>query len=237
MDSYATLAQFYDGVQGDRVDHARYLESLIDKHHPRAKSLLELACGTGSVLEQLKPRYRITGIDISDEMLECAAQKLPEERLLYGDMRRFDLGETYDVVLCVFDSINHLLRFAEWEMVFERACAHVDDGGLFIFDINTERRLAALAAGPPSTQWFGEANLALFDVVDDNGVSVWRIRIFEHIESSNYRLHAEDIREVSFPPERIKESLRRQYRRVWIYDARRSRPTPRSDRLHFVCRR
>jgi len=49
MDSYATLAQFYDGVQGDRVDHTRYLESLIDKHHPRAPAVpprLDLRCTT-----------------------------------------------------------------------------------------------------------------------------------------------------------------------------------------------
>ena len=36
-------------------------------------------------------------------------------------MTRFDLGETFDVVLCVFDSINHLVRFSDWERVFDRA--------------------------------------------------------------------------------------------------------------------
>lgn len=238
VESYEILARFYDEVQGDRAQHASYLESLIDKHHPQAKGLLELACGTGSVLKQLQRRYRVTGVDLSTKMLDIASEKVPQAQLLHGDMRRVDLGETFDVVLCVFDSINHLLRFEDWEMVFDRARDHLDEGGLFIFDINTQRRLATLVTRPPWTQWFGEGNLSLIDVFDDgDGVTAWGIRIFEHVGNSNYRLHSEDIREISFPLERIKESLQRRYRRVWTYDAQRSRPSLRSDRLHLVCRR
>ena len=84
----------------------------------------------------------------------------------------------------------------------------------------------------------GDANLVVIDVSDDaGGVSVWSIRVFEHVGDSNYGLHSEDIREVSFPLERIKASLNARYRRVWTYDAQRSRPSSRSERLHFVCRR
>lgn len=61
MESYDVFAPFYDAVQGDRAEHARYIRSLIAKHHQSAKTVLELACGTGSVLKQLYPLYEITG--------------------------------------------------------------------------------------------------------------------------------------------------------------------------------
>lgn len=238
METYDAFAPFYDAVQGDRADHAAYVRSLIDKHHPGAKAVLELACGTGSILKQLRPRYDVTGVDLSKGMLEIAARKVPRATLIQGDMTEISLGTTFDVVLCVYDSINHLLRFADWEAVFERARAHLGDGGLFIFDINTERRLAILAGEPALTEWFGDGNLMVLDVVHGaRGVVVWSIRVFEHLGGGTYRLHAEDIREMSFPADRVRRGLQKRFRRVWTYDARRRRPSPLSERLHFVCRK
>jgi cyclopropane fatty-acyl-phospholipid synthase-like methyltransferase len=238
MESYDVFAPFYDAVQGDRAEHARYLRSLIEKHHPNAKTVLELGCGTGSILKHLHPQYEVAGVDLSAKMLELAAEKMPAARLFHEDMRHFSLGETFDVVLCVYDSINHLLTFEHWEALFDRAREHLNDGGVFVFDINTEHKLAAFVAQPPWTLWFGDSNLLVMDVTDGrDAVSVWALRVFEHLEDSHYRLHSEDIAEVSFTVDRIKASLRERYRRVWTYDAQRSRPTSRSERLHFVCRR
>jgi predicted TPR repeat methyltransferase len=238
METYDVFAPFYDAVQGDRAEHAAYVRTLIDKHHPGAKTVLELACGTGSILRQLQSRYAVTGVDLSEGMLEIAARKVPRATLIRGDMTGIWLDETFDVVLCVYDSINHLLKFADWEAVFERAREHLEDGGLFVFDINTERRLAFLAAQPALTEWFGDGDLMVLDVVDKRGRGVaWSIRVFEHLGGNAYRLHAEDIPERSFPADRVKRSLQRRFRRVWTYDARRKRPSPLSERLHFVCRK
>lgn len=237
MASYEAFARFYDAVQGDRAEHAAYLRLLIEKNHPKAKRVLELACGTGSILKQLQPDYEVVGVDRSAEMLEIAAQKVPQAPLVQSDMTTLSLEETFDVVLCVYDSINHLLRYDEWEAVFDRAREHLGEKGILIFDINTEQRLATLAGQPPVVQWFDDGNLLLIDVQDrGEGVYVWSIWVFEHLGGSNYRLHAEGIPEVSFPTDRIVASLMERYRRVSTHDARRARPSLRSERLHFVCR-
>ncbi len=236
MASYQTFARFYDAVQGDRAEHAAYLRGLIERFRPDAQTVLELACGSGSILKQLGPHYVVTGVDLSERMLALASKKVPEVRLIRADMRQINLDERFDVVLCVYDSINHLLDFAQWEDVFERVREHLDEGGLFVFDVNTERRLAALIEQPPLARWLGERDLLVLNVSGGgDGVSVWEIRVFEHIADSDYRLHAEDIREASFPASQIRASLRERFARVSTYDARRSRPTSRSERLHFVC--
>jgi hypothetical protein len=67
------------------------------------------------------------------------------------------------------------------------------------------------------------------------GVANWGVRVFERVRGSEYRLHSEDIREISFAPERIRTALEKRFSRVWIYDAQRSRPTAKSERLYFVC--
>ena len=237
MTSYEASAQFYDAVMGDRGELAAHLQRLIDQRCPGARAVLEIACGTGSILEQLRPRYEVTGLDLSEKMLAIAAEKVPDARLIQGDMTQFNLNEAFDVVLCVY-AINHLLDFAQWEQVFDRAREHLNDRGIFVFDINTELQLASYVEEPPSTHWFGDRHLFVMDARDagDDQV-VWDIRIFEHVGSSNYRLHAEEIPEVSFPRTRIGASLRQRFRRVSVLDQRRSRPTARSERLHFVCQK
>jgi hypothetical protein len=141
-------------------------------------------------------------------------------------------------VLCVYDSINHLIRFEQWEDVFDRAHAHLEESGVFIFDVNTQRKLASFVSLPALTQWFGDGSLMVLDVLDGGrGIFVWSIRVFERLDDDSYRLHEEDIREVAFPAERIKRSLQKRFGRVWIYDEERARPSPASERLHFVCRK
>jgi len=99
VESYEVFAPFYDAVQGDRAEHAAYLGSLIERHHPRAKTVLELGCGTGSVLLQLRSRFEVAGVDLSERMIEVAKQKVPEARFFHEDMTRLRLDEAFDVVL------------------------------------------------------------------------------------------------------------------------------------------
>ncbi len=236
MTGYDAFAPFYDQVMGDRGREAAYVHSLIAGRRPNAATVLELACGTGAILEHLQRDYDVVGLDASQRMLDIATRRVPQARLICEDMTNFDLDETFDVVLCVFDSINHLVSFTDWERVFDRAVAHLAERGVFVFDVNTERKLAAFAVAPPWTQWFGEDNLLLIDVRDEgDGVYAWKVRVFEHCDDSTYRLHIEDIRETAFALDRIRQALAERFRRVRIFDAERSRPTPRSERLYFVC--
>jgi SAM-dependent methyltransferase len=238
VQSYDVFAPFYDAVQGDRADHAAYIRSLVEEHHPDAATLLELACGTGSVMKQLASSYEVSGVDRSDAMLAVARRKLPDARFVQANMTTVDLGETFDVVLCAFDSINHLLRFEEWEAVFDRALAHLNEGGIFVFDVNTPAQLDRFSAQPALTQWFDGDNAMIMDVAQTtDGDYLWMVRIFEALGGGDYKLHAEDVLEAAFPLDRINASLRERFAAVSVYDASRPEPSPESLRLHFVCRR
>jgi SAM-dependent methyltransferase len=236
-EAHEAFAQFYDAVMGDRAESAADLRRLIEQRCPDAQTVLEIACGTGSILKQLRPRYDVTGLDLSEKMLAIAAEKVPDARLFRGDMTQFNLNEAFDVVLCVY-AINHLLDFVQWEQVFDRAREHLNERGIFVFDISTELQLASYVEERPSTHWFGDRHLFVMDARDagDDQV-VWDIRVFEHVGSSNYCLHAGETPEVSFPRTRIGASLRHRFARVSVVDLRRSRPTARSERLHFVCQK
>ena len=237
MENYDVVARYYDAVEDDAAGRAAFMRSLIERHHPAARTLLELGCGTGLLLEQFQPDFEVTGLDLSERMLAFAAEKVPDARLLHGDMSLLDLGERFDVVICG-DTTQHLLEFEEWETLFDRASEHLDDEGVFILVVTTEREFAALVEYSPWAHWTDDGDLLLMSQTDDgDGAMTWSIRIFEHLGDSDYRLHSEDMRVVSFPTDRIKASLSARFRSVRVYDARRPRPTPASDCLHFVCRK
>ena len=84
-------------------------------------------------------------------MLARARARVPRARLIEADMTDFDLGERFDAVICVFDTLNHLTDFERWCALFERVAAHLRTGGLFAFDVNTVGQLRRLAQPPPWT--------------------------------------------------------------------------------------
>ncbi len=225
-------------MRGDQAAPVAYLRGLIEKHHPAAETLLELGCGTGSVLEQLQARYTVTGVDLSQQMLRIAKTKAPHARLLRKDITTLELGETFDVVVCVADVVNHLRPFRAWEALFARAYEHLADGGIFIFDMNTQLHLSELAAEPPLTTWSPQGHFTMLNVVEATGAGVAvEVTIFEHRNNDTYRLHTANVPEISFPIERVTKSLRTRFRHVRAYDQDRIRPSRLSERLHFVCTR
>lgn len=71
---YEKFYRFYDAVMGDRAAAASYIGALIDYHRPIARSVLEIACGTGTILGLLSESYEVTGLDRSRKMLAIARE-------------------------------------------------------------------------------------------------------------------------------------------------------------------
>jgi hypothetical protein len=108
---------------------------------------------------------------------------VPDVELVQGDMTTIRLGRTFDAVLCLYDAINHLTDFADWERTFDTAVAHLEAAGVFVFDANSVERLDWFVGRPAVAQEFGEADVVVIDVVDGGGpLRNWDLRVFERIE-------------------------------------------------------
>lgn len=237
MPSYEIFGKFYDAVMGDGAESAKRVSELLRVSKPNARTVLELGCGTGSILKHLQDSYEVSGLDLSSKMLSIARKKVPQAKLSRQDMVDFQIDERFDAVLCVFDSINHIRRFSDWKRVFARVRQHLSPGGCFIFDINTQRKLERHIAEPPWVHPFGR-NLLIIDVTAlANHGSNWNIKVFEQVNHIRYTLHEEDIVEVSFPLGKIMEALHRQFVNVRVVDPDRGRPTGKSERLFFIAKK
>lgn len=147
---FTALAAVYDAIMADvEYDHwADFVLSYARDQELEVRRALDLACGTGGFTrELLAAGLNVTGVDGSADMLDVARERLPEVRFEAGDLRTFDLGEHFDLVTCVFDSLNNLLTPEDLGAAFARAAAHLRPGGLLACDLNTRLGVRELWEG------------------------------------------------------------------------------------------
>ena len=133
---YDQLAEIYDAMYHfkDYREECPKVVQQIRELRPNARTLLEVACGTGLYLKQLQQHFEIEGLDLSPQMLERAKTRLPGVPLHQGNMVEFELGRQFDVVCILFRSI----AFAGSKENFHRSIAsmakHVAPGGLLLVE-------------------------------------------------------------------------------------------------------
>jgi SAM-dependent methyltransferase len=147
---FSALAGVYDAIMAD-IEYADWAEFILDYARDAGLtpgSALDLACGTGALTAELAARgLAVTGLDFSAEMLAVAHARLPALNFVQADLRDFELGEKYDLISCVFDSLNNLTRPADLRLALERMAAHLNPGGLLAFDVNTRTGVRELWEG------------------------------------------------------------------------------------------
>lgn len=144
---FGDLAPHYDELM-DVVPYnawVDYIELLLSLYSHEPQRVLDCACGTGNVSFEMALRgWHIVGVDISVPMIEVAQQKVRETLIasdltFYADdLTTFDLGEKFDTVTCLYDSLNYILEPEKLQAAFEHIRAHTEDYGLFIFDMNSD---------------------------------------------------------------------------------------------------
>ena len=152
MSAYETLAGVYDRLTED-VGYERradYLEKLFKKSRIPVRTVLDLACGTGSITALLMERgYEMIAADASPDMLAAAREKTEGKPgiapvYLCQSMPELDLYGTVDAAVCCLDSLNYLTSPKEVQRTFQRLRLFIAPGGLLAFDVLTPSGLREL---------------------------------------------------------------------------------------------
>ncbi len=145
MSGYSVFARYYDQLTAniDYKGRAEYFGQIIRRFDQTDNNiLLDLACGTGSISQEMaRQGFDVIGVDLSEEMLGIAIEKKFDSGLniqyLCQDMRNIDMFGTIGITICALDSINHLSTAEDVRQVFEKVALFAEPKGLFIFDVNT----------------------------------------------------------------------------------------------------
>ena len=124
----------YEAAGKDYAAEAADLRAQIERRHPGARSLLDVACGTGGHLRYLTDWYDVVGLDLDPEMLAVAGDAVAGVPLVRADMRSFQLDRTFDAVVCLFSAVGYLSDPGELDRAVERMAQHLTPGGVLVVD-------------------------------------------------------------------------------------------------------
>lgn len=167
FDAYAA---YYDLLyaQKDYAGEATYVDGIIRRYMPDARSLLELGSGTGGhAIHFAQLGYVVHGIDLSPEMVSLAeARKAPEgtkaPTFETADLRSFRAGHRFDAVVSLFHVMSYQVTNEDLRAAMVTAAAHLEPGGVFVFDCWYG---PGVLADPPATRT---------RTLSGNGVSIIR---------------------------------------------------------------
>ena len=199
---------------------------------------LELGCGTGNMMVRfLGDGIQVDGLDGSQDMLVEAEEKVKnygiEPDFYHRDFLEIPRDNKYQLVYSVFDSLNYLLELEKLEKVFDSVYEIIDKSGVFIFDLNTEERLASIK---PGTITFQEDDFLCYwqDIVEPDE-SIWKVNLL--IQKRNDSGYYEETHvEKGYDPYKIVESLKSAgfesvffYRANYLIEGR-----PSDNRVYFL---
>lgn len=131
-------AEMYDRLYQDRKDYAAeaaQVAGFVRARKADAASLLDVACGTGIHLAAFAKHFdRVAGLDLSEWMADVASERLGGVPVHRGDMRDFELGETFDSVVCMFSSIGYLRTVEDLDSAVAAMTRHLSEGGVLAIE-------------------------------------------------------------------------------------------------------
>ncbi len=142
---FEEYADFYDAYYVGK-DYEREVEFVLslakEQGLEKIRSVLDIGCGTGGHLIPLCRRgLTVDGFDLSERMVEIGMQKIaaagvrPNANIELGDATTYRKGKKYDLVISMFAVMGYLTSNKALSAGLRTAHAHLNTGGLFIFDV------------------------------------------------------------------------------------------------------
>jgi SAM-dependent methyltransferase len=215
---YKILSEVYDrwqqtyGKDFSTLILPKLLRS-IKAHRIPTSSLLDLACGTGTLAVMLAKRgWKVFGVDASEGMIREGKKKIEGTQypvtFSHQEMERFALPEQVTLAVCMFDAVNHLTSSKPLLNCFRRVNSALIPRGYFIFDVNNELCYKTVWR---QTEAIHEKDFTLtlensFNVPTRIGKS--RVTLFMR-RGDLFEKKTETVRERYYPPDEIEDLLER----------------------------
>ena len=242
MEAYRGFAAVYDLLMDD-FDYpawAAYYLALLRRAGVEPRGMCDCACGTGSLtVEFAKGGARVTGVDISPEMLEAAAEKARgrgvQAQFVCQDMAKLRLPKPVDAIVCGCDGVNYLTTDARLRAFFRAAHASLRPGGALAFDISSPHKLRSVLG---ENFFFEERDevVYLWQNSLEGDIVTMDLTFFLREPDGRYRRAAETHRQRAHEPEALAHILKEcGFDGIEIFGDRSfEAPGPEEDRVHIL---
>lgn len=122
---------------------SKKLLAYLKKNNLKPKNVLDVYCGAGNFLAEMqKAGIKCVGTEGSKSFIKFNNQNYKDVEFIYANaLNDFATKEKFDLVTCIYDLVNYLETYREWEEMFKSVYKQLNKGGMFVFDFNTPKRL------------------------------------------------------------------------------------------------
>lgn len=246
---YKYFSRYYDTIMED-VDYRRwawYICDLIESSGVSAESVLEIGCGTGNVLFELEATgkfKKLIGLDLSQEMISIASEKAVNSgsscRFLVSDMKEFAFTQKFDLVICLFDSLNYLTEVDELKKAVMNVYFTLNDRKLFIFDSILMPKIRSMfSSGSCGADLGNIAYIWELECLELNRIYNIRSTFFERKKGNEFKKYIENHSKRIFSVEELHDiMIEMDFYVQGVYDAYKfQQPADKTERVYFLCRK
>ena len=143
---------------------------------------LDVGCGAGGrFIRMLKEKgFNITGLDISEKMVDLAQKNHPEDYFFVQDICSWETAQKFDFIYA-WDSIFHL-PFNKHHSVISKLCSLLNSGGILMYTLGN-------ATGENTDEWLDDTFYyssiginANAQLLLDNGLNLLHLELDQYPE-------------------------------------------------------
>ena len=151
-------------------------------------SCLDLACGTGVLCRCLADAgFSTRGMDFSEGMIHIAREQNPHIPFDVADMVLYRPDESFDLVTCTGDALNHILDIENLSKIFQNVSSYLKPGGWFVFDLLNEKEIST---EEPFDLDFSDTVKARFQMIREEGGVCLQTTVYENgIQTVREEIH------------------------------------------------
>ena len=239
-EAYAHLAEWFEYLNDD-CGYENWSQYFITKlkAYPM-KTGLDVGCGGGWFTRAFqRAGYQMTGLDVSAKMLDFAQQTALKEGVrseyLLGDITKFKSHKKFDFATAINDCINYVPK-TKLDNAFKNVRAALAKGGIFLFDISSEKKFKEKIANTVSVDDRDEVTYMSFNKEEEDGVTM-EVTLFSRRKDGLYERLDEVHRQYCYTEEEMLSALQRNGFTVLGVEGHLGEDKQTSDRILFIARR
>ena len=225
-----SFVHFWETDKKEAKERAERVLKPVRKYNKKARKVLELGVGIGAVLNNFPKKFIIYGLDIEQEYIDVCKKEIKRGKFFVSSMHNFRINEKFDVIFSVFDSINFLENFDQWKSTFIAVSQHLNEGGLFIFDMYTPKTLQHFKGKEATASEFSKGYVIDGAIIKGNTLT-WDFKIFEKVTEDMYQIHEYEWKETIYSVPKVESALSR------LFKILESKQWEEGRRMLFVCRK
>lgn len=189
---------------------SKKLINYLKNNNINAKNVLDIYCGAGNFLAEMKKAgLKCVGTEGSRAFIDFNRQNESYKGIEFistNALEEFNTKEKFDLITCIYDLVNYMETYPEWEKLFKNAYKQLNNGGLFVFDFNTPKRLEDWNV----TVYEQSKDLDYVETVRSNIHGKTVINYVYYVKNGlTYEKTSTTYTETSFEPQRVIEALKK----------------------------